>query len=94
MQFSEIKTVLLFKAQTKCIVKNQSQKSPKQDILQNHFLINQTIFVFYEKHATNYFASLGILCFRDAGLRGNKITAALEILHTQPCTLRNVTKAK
>ena len=38
--------------------------------------INQSIFAFYwMMHTTNYFATLRILYVRDAGRRGNKITA-------------------
>ena len=47
-----------------CAIKQQPQEEPQkshiQDILQKHLQIDQSIFVSYGMHTTNYFASLGI----------------------------------
>ena len=63
-----------------CVIKQQPQEQPqkshKEDILEKHLKIDQSIFASYGTHTTNYFASLGIfICIRDAGRRDNKITA-------------------
>ena len=60
------------KSTTKTIRKMQSHK---QDILQKHFQIDRPIFASYRTRAMNFCASLGFLCIRDTGCRGNKITA-------------------
>ena len=61
-----------------CAVKQQPQEQPskshKQDILQKHLQINQSIFVSYTMHTTLILPLWGFLCIRDAGRRGNKIT--------------------
>ena len=63
-----------------CVIKQQPQEHPqkshKEDILEKHLKIDQSIFASYGTHTTNYSASLGIfICIRDAGRRDNKITA-------------------
>ena len=54
----------------------QPQKSHKQDILRWHLHVNQLIFASYGAHTTNYLHLWGFFCIRDAGCRGNKITAS------------------
>ena len=75
LQFTEIKIYCFCcKAQQRLkeisAVKQQPQKSHKQDILQKHLQIHQSIFACYGTHTTNCFACLGN--FFGSGRRGNK----------------------
>ena len=57
-----------------CIVKQQTQKSRKQGILQKHPQIDQLIFASYRTHAMNFCASLRIFIRQGHRTPGNKIT--------------------
>ena len=64
LKFTEIKIYCFCcKAQRRLkeisVVKQQPQKSHKQDILQKHLQIHQSIFACYGTHTTNCFAYLG-----------------------------------
>ena len=55
-----------------CVVNQQRQKSHKQDILQKHLQIDQSIFAFYGTHITHYFCVFGD--FYASGTQKSEVT--------------------
>ena len=75
------------KTTTKCIFKEQPQKSHQQGILpKKNLQIDRSFFAYHELFCVWWF-----LCVRDAGRKGNKITAVKVPISTFLQWLRSVT---
>ena len=63
-----------------------SYKSHKQDILQKHLQIDQSIFASHGRHTTNYFVSLGI--FFPSGMQDAEVKKSLNSQFHKPRHIR------